>query len=260
MTSPRADSPSGYSDRKPTSPAAPDVEGRCRARPGNGEAAHHADAAFRASDALQYERGTERHDFPLVLAHLPIDGAHHAPIGGLPFVIFGGDGFPVRLVGQPFEREGDVFHLENTVAVETLVKLRKAFGQGGFFGSIRHRFRLIFTGEKKVRGVIHCFVEDWETAKQLSEYDFYFGIGGLITYNNTEKLVESVAKIPDNRLLTETDAPFLTPKEYRKNVSKINSPAALPEVVKKIAEIRNMPVEEMAEILYNNAERLFFSK
>ncbi|PID70602.1 hypothetical protein CSB37_00750 [bacterium DOLZORAL124_38_8] len=118
-----------------------------------------------------------------------------------------------------------------------------------------------FKGENKVRGVVHCFVEDDEMAQILhDEYDLYFGIGGVATYNNTEKLAQAIAQMPANRILTETDAPFLPPKMYRKTVNKINSPASLPEVVQKIAEIRATPMAEMAKILYQNAETLFFSK
>lgn len=116
-----------------------------------------------------------------------------------------------------------------------------------------------FKGPNKVCGVVHCFCENAEVAQILyEEYNFYFGIGGVITYKNTEELAQAVAQMPAERILTETDAPFLTPRMYRKAVSNINSPASLPEVVQKIAEIRHTPMNKMADILYQNAERLFF--
>ena len=110
---------------------------------------------------------------------------------------------------------------------------------------------------RPISGVIHCFSEDATTAKILTEkYGFLLGIGGVITYNNASALRESVEATPIEFLITETDAPFLTPKKFRTQ-TKINEPSFLAEVVEKIAEIKNMPVNETAEILVANAKKLF---
>ena len=115
-----------------------------------------------------------------------------------------------------------------------------------------------FRGGNGVRGVVHCFCEDYETAKTLTEkYGLYLGLGGVVTYQNTAALQEAVQKIPAKFLLTETDAPFLAPVKFKKANGKINDPSALPEIVEKIAEIRDEDPEKLAEILYQNAQNLF---
>jgi len=112
-------------------------------------------------------------------------------------------------------------------------------------------------GSYKMRGVIHCFSGTLEMAKLFTEkYGFYLGIGGIITYNKSTELREIVAEIPAKFLLTETDAPFLPPHQWRKKNS-INEPASLPEIVAKIAEVKGMEVSKMAEILEQNARDLF---
>lgn len=112
-------------------------------------------------------------------------------------------------------------------------------------------------GFSKIRGVIHCFSGTLEMAKFFTEkYGFYLGIGGIITYNKSTELREIITQIPAKFLLTETDAPFLPPHNWRKKNS-INEPASLPEIVAKIAEIKGLEAEEMAKILEQNARDLF---
>ena len=108
-----------------------------------------------------------------------------------------------------------------------------------------------------LRGVIHCFSEDIAAAKFFTEEaGFYLGIGGIVTYKKSDVLRDVVAQIPLDKLLTETDSPFLPPQEFRKKNS-VNEPAALVEVVEKIAEIRGEPIEEVAGQLVQNAKKLF---
>lgn len=110
---------------------------------------------------------------------------------------------------------------------------------------------------RPIPGVIHCFSEDAATAKILTEkYGFLLGIGGVITYDNADTLRKAVESTPIEFLITETDAPFIVPKNFRVQ-TKINEPAFLTEVVERIAEVKNMPVDETAEILVANAKRLF---
>ncbi|MCF7905943.1 TatD family hydrolase [Candidatus Gracilibacteria bacterium] len=108
-----------------------------------------------------------------------------------------------------------------------------------------------------IQGVIHCFSEDEAYGKFFTEtYGFFLGIGGVLTYPNAEKLREAVTRIPIEFLVTETDSPFLVPQGKKKE-TKRNESTFLPEVVTLIAELKNIPVEECAEVLFQNAQRLF---
>lgn len=107
---------------------------------------------------------------------------------------------------------------------------------------------------KKV-GVVHCFSDTWETAKKFLDMGFYLGFDGPITYPNNKELREVVEKTPLDKILPETDSPFLPPVPYR---GQRNNPIYVKFVYEKIAEIKNKSVEEMKEILGNNAKKLFF--
>jgi len=106
---------------------------------------------------------------------------------------------------------------------------------------------------KKVGGVLHCFNAS-EILLDLADDGFYFGIGGVVTFKNAKKLVEILPKIPKERLIIETDGPYLTPEPYR---GKRNEPVYTTYVAKKIAEILGMNYDEVCELTTNNAKRLF---
>jgi len=103
-------------------------------------------------------------------------------------------------------------------------------------------------------GVIHCYSYDLETAKRLLDMGFYISIPGTITYRSAEELVKVVEYIPDERILAETDAPFLTPHPYR---GKRNVPYFVKLTVTRIAGIRHQETEELAATMCNNFVRLF---
>lgn len=105
-------------------------------------------------------------------------------------------------------------------------------------------------------GVIHCYSYNLETAKRLLDMGFYISIPGTITYRNAEELVKVAEYIPDERILAETDAPFLTPHPYR---GKRNVPYFVKLTVRKIAEIRHQETEELAATMCNNFVRLFLN-
>ncbi len=110
---------------------------------------------------------------------------------------------------------------------------------------------------KNIRGVIHCFSEDVEFAKEVIEdYGFMIGIGGVATYKNADNVREVIREIPLEFMITETDAPFLTPHNFRKKFKR-NEPAFLTEVVELIADLKNMSTEDCANILFENALRTF---
>ena len=106
----------------------------------------------------------------------------------------------------------------------------------------------------KVGGVMHCFTEDWEMAKQSIDLGFYISISGIVTFKQAENVREMAAKIPDYRLLIETDSPWLAPVPFR---GKTNFPGHVRLVAEKLAEIRNTSVEAIAEITTRNARTLF---
>ncbi|WP_104760596.1 TatD family hydrolase [Helicobacter cetorum] len=104
----------------------------------------------------------------------------------------------------------------------------------------------------KARGVLHCFNAD-SMLLELSER-FYYGIGGVSTFKNAKKLVEILPSIPKERLVLETDAPYLTPHPYR---GTRNSPTYIPLIAEKIAEILHIDLEKLAKLTTNNAQKLF---
>jgi TatD DNase family protein len=103
-----------------------------------------------------------------------------------------------------------------------------------------------------LKGVLHCFNADEQFLK-LSN-NFYYGIGGVITFKNARKLIEVFPKIPKNRVIIETDSPYLTPHPYR---GQRNEPFFTTLVRDKIAELWNITPKEVEEITTNNAKELF---
>ena len=105
-----------------------------------------------------------------------------------------------------------------------------------------------------LRGNLHAFSGSWETFSRLQQYgDWSVGIGGVLTFKNS-RLPEAVARIPLDRILLETDGPYLAPVPHR---GHRNESAYLPLVAAKIAEIKGVSIEEVAETTTNNALKLF---
>jgi TatD DNase family protein len=109
-------------------------------------------------------------------------------------------------------------------------------------------------GASDVGGVMHCFTEDWEMARQAIDLNFYISISGIVTFNRASNVREMAKKIPLDRLLIETDSPWLSPAPFR---GKQNHPGRVPLVAEKLAEIRQEDVETIARTTYDNANRLF---
>ena len=106
----------------------------------------------------------------------------------------------------------------------------------------------------RVGGVMHCFTEDWDMAQQAIDLNFYISISGIVTFKQAENVREMAAKIPDDRLLIETDSPWLAPVPYR---GKNNFPGHVHLVAEKLAEIRHTDVETIAALTSANAKSLF---
>ena len=103
-------------------------------------------------------------------------------------------------------------------------------------------------------GVAHSFTSSFEMAKTLIEMGWYIGINGIVTFKNAEDLREVVSWLPLDRLLLETDSPFLAPTPFR---GKPNKPAHIPTIAIFIAELRGISLEQLSEQTSANAQRLF---
>jgi TatD DNase family protein len=112
---------------------------------------------------------------------------------------------------------------------------------------------LLEEGAGEVGGVLHCYNAD-EQLLSLAQENFYFGIGGVLTFKNARKLVQVLPKIPKEKLLIETDGPYLTPHPHR---GKRNEPAYTVLIAEKIAELLGMERDEVEAASTANAERLF---
>lgn len=109
-------------------------------------------------------------------------------------------------------------------------------------------------GAEQAGGIMHCFVEDWATAEQALEMGFYISFSGIVTFRNAEDLREVAKRVPSERLLVETDAPYLAPVPHR---GKSNQPAWVKDVAKLLAEVRGESYEELAAQTTANFNRLF---
>jgi TatD DNase family protein len=107
---------------------------------------------------------------------------------------------------------------------------------------------------EEIGGVVHCYSYSREMAREFLEMGFYFGIGGVLTYKNARKLVEAVEYIPLDRIVLETDCPYLSPVPNR---GKRNSSLNLPYVVTRMAEIKGISEEEVREAAWRNAHDLY---
>ncbi len=99
---------------------------------------------------------------------------------------------------------------------------------------------------------IHSFTDSWDTAKKFLDMNYYIALNAILIFDKTEQLFEVAKNLPSDRILIETDAPFLSPMR-----GKRNEPAFVSEVVKKIAEVRGENIEQVAEYTFNNALKFY---
>ena len=104
------------------------------------------------------------------------------------------------------------------------------------------------------KGIMHCYAGSIETSKELEKLGFYFSFAGPLTYKNANTLRNVAQSIPLDRILVETDDPYLTPTPHR---GKINHPSYVIYVAKELANIKNMSYEEIQEITYKNSLKVF---
>jgi TatD DNase family protein len=112
----------------------------------------------------------------------------------------------------------------------------------------------ILRKRKVHNGVVHCFSGSKETAMELLKMGYYIGFTGVVTFKNARAAIDNVAAVPLNRLLIETDCPYMAPTPHR---GERNESSYLTFIVEKIAEIKNISPEEVAEETFKNAVALF---
>ncbi|MBC8653387.1 YchF/TatD family DNA exonuclease, partial [Providencia vermicola] len=103
-------------------------------------------------------------------------------------------------------------------------------------------------------GVLHCFTEDKATASELLDLGMYISFSGIVTFRNAEQIREAARIVPLDRILVETDSPYLAPVPHR---GKENQPAYVRDVAEYMAVLKGVSVEQMAEITTQNFNRLF---
>jgi len=108
----------------------------------------------------------------------------------------------------------------------------------------------------EIGGVMHCFTESLEMAKASLDLNFYISFSGIITFKNAKELVDVASYVPLDRILIETDSPYLAPMPFR---GKQNEPKYVRYVAEKIAEIKNTSVEAVAIATSDNFRRLFIT-
>lgn len=126
---------------------------------------------------------------------------------------------------------------------DTLSILREAGGFGGDAGAL-----------PVARGVFHCFTETAEVARAALDLGFYISFSGILTFRSASDIREVAAFVPLDRMLIETDSPYLAPVPHR---GKTNSPAFVPWVAEQIAQIKGLPVAEVAQVTSRNFDHLF---
>ena len=114
--------------------------------------------------------------------------------------------------------------------------------------------KILKTEGRGLRGVLHCYSGSWEMAAELLKGDWYFGIDGPLTYKNAAKLPEIVQRLPAERILVETDSPYLSPMPFR---GRRNEPAHVLYVAKKAAELRGESLEDFARATRENTRALY---
>ena len=106
----------------------------------------------------------------------------------------------------------------------------------------------------EARGVMHCFTESWDVASAAMELGFYISFSGIVTFKNAQALKEVACKVPLERMLVETDSPFLAPVPFR---GKVNQPGFVKHVAEEISRLRGVPLEDIARATTQNFHKLF---
>lgn len=150
--------------------------------------------------------------------------------------------------GPEWQRTRFRTHIEAAIEVEKPLVIHTRQARTDTIGILKEH------NAEQVGGVMHCFTEDWDMARQAIDLGFYISISGIVTFKQAQNVREMAAKIPLDRLLIETDSPWLAPVPYR---GKTNFPGHVRLVAEKLAEIRHTDVEDIAQVTTQNARALF---
>ncbi len=145
------------------------------------------------------------------------------------------------------QRESFVHHLEVAAQLQKPVVVHSREAE-------QDTLELIAAHQGPAAGVLHCFTGSWDMAKRAMDMNFYISLSGILTFRNAEDLRDIARKLPLDRLLLETDSPWLAPGPYR---GKPNQPAYLPQVAKVVAEVRGMTMADLGAATSENFFRLF---
>lgn len=119
--------------------------------------------------------------------------------------------------------------------------------------SAKHDTVDLIRAEQSTHGILHCFTEDWETAKAVLDCGYYISFSGIVSFKNAQDLRDVAKQVPLDRVLIETDSPYLAPMPYR---GKTNEPKYVPYVAKALSDVYGKSLEEMAFITTQNFENL----
>jgi len=155
--------------------------------------------------------------------------------------------------GEAKERQINIFKTHIEVAKHLALPLIVHVRNGADEEAVNTAFEVL-KNSGHTKGVIHCFTLGPDWAKRFVELGFHIGFTGIITYKNATEIREAVAATPPDRILIETDCPFLAPQKYR---GQRNEPSYVVEVAEKIAEIKSLPLAKVAEQTTINVEKLF---
>lgn len=135
--------------------------------------------------------------------------------------------------------------LADEVGLPVVVHEREAHGDG---------LETVRRWADKVPGVFHCFSGSSEMAKEIVKLGWYVSFTGVVTFKNARRALEAVAAVPMDRIMIETDCPYMAPTPYR---GKRNHSGYVPKVAEKIAEVKRLTTEEVAKITMENGKRFF---
>ena len=217
---------------------------------GTGEGPPGIDCAIRVAERFQNvvaSIGVHPHDAAKCTSHTFSDlkslGAHPKVVG------FGEIGLDYHYDFSPREQQRDVFieqlKLARELDLPVIIHTREAW---------EDTVAVLRDFGRGIPGVMHCFTGSPEQAREALDLGLCLSYGGVLTFRTADNVRESAAMTPDDRLLVETDAPYLAPIPHR---GKRNEPAFMVEVASKLAEVRGSTIEEIASLTTANFERLF---
>jgi len=138
--------------------------------------------------------------------------------------------------------------LAYSLKLPMIIHIREAYGD---FLEILKEYKKYF----EFGGVVHSFSGSVEIAKILIDYGFYLSFNGIATFKNANKILSVIKEVPLDKILVETDSPYLTPEPFR---GRVNEPKYVEFVARKVAELKDMDYLEICNILNANAKKLFF--